>query len=316
MTTYPRPPFVFLALVATLLLAPACERTVAEEAPKRERETKEGSHEEHALRLSEEQLNSFEIRLGVASPGTVDPGIELLGEVRPNGDRLAHIVPRYPGIAREVRKTIGDAVKSGETLAVIESSESLGPYDLKTLIDGIILEKHLTRGEAVDREKQAFVVADLSTVWIDLSVYQKDIPRVRLGQEVRVRSTDGSHEDQGKVSYVTPAVDPLTRTATARVVLSNADGHWRPGMFITARALAPVEVPLVVPRSALQTLEGKSVVFVDTKDGLAPRAIALGRQGDAKVEVVSGLLPGERIAETNTFLLKAELGKGEAEHED
>ena len=277
-------------------------------------EAEHGEHED-VVRLTPEQLRDSGIAFAAAGPGTIDAGVDLLGKVGPNGDRLAHVVPRFPGIVREVRRTIGDAVHGGETLAVIESSESLAPYELKTLIDGLVIEKHLTRGEAVDRETEAFVVADLGTVWIDLSVYQKDLDRVRLGQRVRVHAGEGVPDADGTVSYLTPSVDAVTRTATARIVLPNTGGRWRPGMFVTARALEPVEVPLAVPVAAVQTLEGRSVVFVDTPDGAKPRPVVLGRQGAEQVEVLSGLASGERIAATNSFLLKAELGKSEAEHE-
>jgi cobalt-zinc-cadmium efflux system membrane fusion protein len=308
---------LLVALSGALLLGAGCRTAEPPATATPPAGSDDTAADEHgALRLSREQLESYAIRIAAASPGTVDPGVELLGEVRPNGDRLAHIVPRFPGIVREVRRSVGEQVRSGETLAIIESSDSLAPYELKTLIAGTILDKHLTLGEAVDRDKQAFVVADLSTVWVDLSVYQKDTSRVRLGQEVRVRSIDGASEAGGRLSYVTPAVDPLTRAATARVVLPNADGRWRPGMFVTARALEPADVPLVVPRSALQTIDGRQVVFVETDAGLVPRGIALGRQGEVQVEVVAGLAPGERVAETNTFLLKAELTKGASAHAD
>ncbi|MGH7340511.1 MAG: efflux RND transporter periplasmic adaptor subunit, partial [Candidatus Rokuibacteriota bacterium] len=202
--------------------------------------------------------------------GYVDDGVELLGAVRPNGDRLAHITPRFAGIVREVRRNVGDRVRAGEVLAVLESSESLAPYQLTTLIDGVIIEKHLTRGEAVDRETQCFVIADLSSVWVDLAVYQKDVARVSLGQRVRVRAAESGPEGEGTISYLTPSLDEVTRTATARVELPNAEGQWRPGMFVAARALAEHEARLVVPTGALQTMNGRDVVFVADEHGVEP----------------------------------------------
>ena len=288
-----------------------------QETPDAEHGEHEEGHDATALvHLTPEQIGAADITIATAGPGSIDAGVDLLGEVQPNGDRLAHVVPRFPGIVREVRKTIGDSVKSGDVLAVIESSESLAPYELKTLIAGLIIQKHLTLGEAVARETEAFVVADLSTVWVDLSVYQKDLSRIRMGQPVRVYGGEDIGDAEGRISYVTPSVDAVTRTATARIVLANPDGQWRPGMFITARVLEPIQVPLAVPHSAIQTVEGRSVVFVETEDGFQPRPVRLGREGGEVVEVVEGLAPGERFVAGNSFLLKAELGKGEAEHED
>jgi len=277
----------------------------------------DGEHEERevaALVLSPEQRARYGVSVEAAGPGPIDSGHELLGEVHANGDRLAHIVPRFPGVVKDVRRTAGDEVHAGDVLAVIESSESLVSYELRTLIDGVVIEKHLTLGEAVDRDRQAFVVADLSTVWVELSLYQKDFGRVRPGQRVRVQAVAGGAAADGEVSYVAPAIDPETRTTTARVELANPDRSWRPGMFVTARGHDPVPAEVRVPSDAVQLREGQRVVFVETPDGFVPRTVTLGREGATQLEIATGLAAGERVATGNTFLLKAELGKGAAEH--
>ena len=273
-------------------------------------------HQSQEIRVSPEERAAFGVVVAAASPGRIDSGVELLGAVQPNGDRLAHIVPRFGGIVREVRKAAGDLVRSGDVLATIESSESLAPYELRTLIDGIVITRHLTRGEAVDRERQVFVIADLSNVWVELSVYQKDLARVEVGQAVRVHTVDDGPSAEGIVSYITPALDPETRTATARVVLANPGRRWLPGMFVAGRTLDEGEAAVAIPRQAVQSLGGRSVVFAEAGDAFTPRPVRLGREGETLVEVVSGLSAGERIAMTNTFLLKAELSKAEAEHDD
>jgi cobalt-zinc-cadmium efflux system membrane fusion protein len=279
-------------------------------------------HEEHAERkgvaeiaLTPAQIAAAGIEIAEAGPAEIDGGSELLGEVHANGDRLAHIVPRFPGIAVEVRANAGDRVEAGDTLAVIESSDSLANYALKTLIGGVVLAKHLTRGEAVDRDKQAFVIADLSTVWVELSVYQRDLPVVAVGQRVHIHAGGQDHAAEGVISYVTPAVDELTRSAAARVVLENPERRFLPGMFVTAHVLDPEPAQVAIPRDALQTVERRHAVFVATPEGFALREVALGREGETTSEVVSGLAAGERIAVTNTFLLKAELARAEATHE-
>jgi membrane fusion protein, heavy metal efflux system len=281
-----------------------------------EKEHEHDHDEGQRVHLTSEQMQEFGVTVATAGPGTVDLGVELPGEVHPNGDRLAHIVPRFPGIVKEVRKAIGDTVRAGDVLAVVESSESLAPYQLTTLMEGTIIEKHLTRGEAVDREKQAFAIADLSTVWIDCSVFQKDLDRVGVGKRVRVSAGTGGREAEGAISYVTPVVDRPTRTATARIVLENQDGRWRPGMFVTVRVLAPVDVAVAVPHAALQNVGPDKVVFVESDEGFVPRPVKVGRAAGKNAEIVSGLAPGEHYISANAFLIKAELGKGSAEHQD
>ncbi len=272
--------------------------------------------DEHRLVLDAAARARHGLTLAAAGPGTVDLGVELLGVVQPNGDRLAHITPRFPGIVREVHRGVGDVVHAGDVLAIVESSESLAPYELRTLIDGTVIEKHLTRGEAVDRDKQCFVIADLRSVWIDLGVYQKDLDRVRLGDTVTVRAGDDGPHDDGRLGYVTPGVDPTTRTATARVVLPNPGGRWRPGMFVTATVQQPVAVPLAIPSDAVQTVANRPTAFVVDGDVVRPVPLTLGRQGERTTEVRDGLRAGDRVVAANAFLLKAELGKSSAEHAD
>lgn len=312
-----------LGLLVALTGSFACESEEdATTSASEERHAGGDDHEEEseeatpaAVVLTAEQRSAAGIEVAEVGPAAIDSGIELLGEVHPNGDRLAHITPRFPGIVREVKKNAGDRVAAGDALAIIESSDSLAPYSLKTLIDGVILAKHLTRGEAVDREKQAFIVADLSSVWVDLAVYQKDLGRIAIGQRVRIHSVNEGPDAEGEISYLTPSVDQVTRTATARVVLDNPERKFLPGMFVTAHTLDADEAALAVPRDAIQTFEGRPCVFVETPAGFVPRIVTLGREGESRVEVFAGLAQGERIAVKNTFLLKAELAKAEAEHE-
>jgi cobalt-zinc-cadmium efflux system membrane fusion protein len=316
-----RIPLVALALVLALALAAGCRRSEAPGSgeggpPSQSGATREagaaGGPDDGAMdvvRLTPAQLEQADIAIGAAGPGPVDAGIELVGEVHPNGDRLAHITPRFPGIVREVARRAGDVVHAGDVLAVIESSDSLAPYTVKTAIDGVVIAKDLTRGEAVERTKQAFVVADLSSVWVDLAVYQKDLGRIPLGQRVHIDAVGAGPAAEGTISYITPSVDQVTRTATARVVLPNAAREFLPGMFVTAHTLEITDAPVTVPRDAVQTIGGQPCVFVESKDGLIRRPIVPGRQGPERVEIVSGLAAGERIAIRNAFLLKAELAK-------
>lgn len=275
-------------------------------------------HDDHddlgLVRLSPEEIREFGIQLRRATRGVIEMMLEMPGEVRPDADRLAHIVPRYSGIVTEVRAHIGDRVQKGQVLAIIESNESLAPFEVRTLLSGTVIGKHIALGEAAARDRDAFVIADLSNVWIDVTVYQRDLDRVRVGQTVRVLV---GHEpiDEGAIVYLTPVVDDRTRTATARVVLPNDEGFWRPGMFVTAHVVVEkTEVPVAIPLTALQTLGGHPVVFVETDEGFAPEPVTLGRSGDVNVEVLAGLDAGERYVSAGGFTLKAELEKGAVGH--
>jgi membrane fusion protein, heavy metal efflux system len=321
-----------VAWILTLaLLAPAAGRAAADhdedhtDAPvaagettpshsdgEEEHEEHGGEHGEELVRLSPETLEEFDIALEVAASGSIVRSVALPAEVRPNQDRLAHIAPRFPGIVKEVRKRIGDAVRPKEVLAVIESSESLAPYTLKSDIGGVIIARHVTRGEPVSRETQAFVVANLSDVWVDISVYQNHLRLLRLGQPVLVSAGHDLEKARGEISYISPVVDEETRTATARVVLPNPEGLWRPGMFVTARVeVRRDQVSVVVPATAIELIDDRAVIFVSNGEGFEPRRVELGRSGGNHFEVLSGLVQGERYVSRGGFTLKAELARDE-----
>ncbi|RKZ07644.1 efflux transporter periplasmic adaptor subunit [bacterium] len=261
------------------------------------------------VQISAAELEEFGIVLATAGPGTISTTLSVPGEVRPNADRLAHIVPRYAGIVSEVHVAVGDRVRAGEVLALVESDESLTEFEVTTRLAGTVIEKHLTPGEAVDRGAQAFVIADLSTVWVDLTIYQRDLAQVHVGQEVEVL-VGHTARARANISYVTPVLDEQTRSATARVVLDNQDGWWRPGMFVTGIVTTSSTVARVaLERTALQTVEDYLCVFVQTGEGFAPRQIETGRMDRSHVEVLDGLSPGEVYAVEGAFTLKAELQK-------
>ena len=161
-----------------------------------------------------------------------------------------------------------------------------------------------------------FTVADLSTVWVELSVFPRDLAKVRVGQVARVKSGDAGLAAEGKVVYVAPFGSSSNQTLTARVQLPNHDRKWPPGLYVNAEVmLSSATVPLTVQTGALQTLDGDTVVFV-RNEGFEPRPVKIGRTDGDMAEVLEGLSEGESYATFNSFILKAELGKGEAAHED
>jgi cobalt-zinc-cadmium efflux system membrane fusion protein len=256
----------------------------------------------------------FGVRLVTAGPGEVDLAVELPGEVRPDPDRIAHLGPRFSGVVREVRKQVGDAVRTGDVLAVVES-ENLSTFPLKAAFDGTVIDKHIAPGETVGREEAAFIVADLSTVWVEIDIYQSALPQVHVGRPVVVTASHGKLEATGTVAYIAPVVDQATRTARARVVLPNPDGAWRPGLFVTAAVYDPVTVPVVVPRKAIHFEKGETIVFVVEGERFVERPVRVGHSGRSLAEITTGLSPGERVAEERSFLVKAELAKGEGGHD-
>ena len=192
----------------------------------------------------------------------------------------------------------------------------LASFELRAPFSGTIIERHISQGEAVGGDASAFVIADLSTVWIAATVSSRDLASVRAGLIASVRSGAKDEPVTGTVEYVSPIISEDNRTAAARIVLDNADGRWRPGLPVQITIVSErLDVPLAVEREALQTFRDWTVVFGRYGDAFEARPVALGRGDATTVEILEGLLPGESYAATNGFLIKADIEKSGASHD-
>ncbi|GLK54093.1 cobalt-zinc-cadmium efflux system membrane fusion protein [Methylopila capsulata] len=270
---------------------------------------------EGVVKLDDAKVRAAGVQLATAGPATLREELQLHGVVQANQEATVQVTPRFPGVVRTLAKRLGDQVKKGDLLAVIESNQSLTSYDLKAPITGVVTERQASLGEYVSEQKPAFVVTDLSTLWVDFSVYRRDLSKVAVGEEVRIDPEDGGAPIPATIGYVAPIGAADTQSALARAVISN-DGRLRPGLFATG-ALHTAERPvaLAVSVAAVQSLEGRDVVFVRDGDRFEARDVVLGRRDGAMVEVTSGLTAGDDYAEKNSFVVKAELAKGSASHE-
>jgi membrane fusion protein, heavy metal efflux system len=344
------------------------------------------------VRLDEKFMAEFGVEIGKAGPGIVQVHDILSGEIAFNSDKLAHIAPRVPGVVREVRKNLGDAVRAGEVLAVIESRDladakatylaaaerlslaqanfvreeslwikkitaqkeyqeskqalaesrialrsaqqklqalgftledlkalpshpeaSFTRYEITVPIDGTVVEKHIVLGEVIKEDSDPFVVADLSSVWVDLKVHQQDLAHIRIGQTVVVKGGPDL-QTEGEIAFVSHIVSETSRMAVARIVILNPDGRWRPGLFVTGRIMVDqVSANLVVPRDALVRLDGQTCLFIQTREGFAPQIVTVGRSNDSSVEITAGLEVGQNYVTRGAYTLKSELKKPSAQ---
>lgn len=165
-------------------------------------------------------------------------------------------------------------------------------------------------------ETELFRIARLDSLSVTLSLSPADAGRVAPGMRVQV--TAPGRNQSGRIGFISPVLDPATRQVPAIAILDNRSGEWRVGEPVTAAIQLPggADQTVRVPSTAVQTVEGKSVVFVRTDDGFRAAPVTLGRQDGAMVIVTRGLTGRERIAAANSFTLKSALGAAEAGHED
>lgn len=373
------------ALAALALLVGACGGEAADVALE---EDHDEQAEEAVAGMDVVELDSAALAMAgivVGQAGTVtSSALPATGTITYDQNRVSHIGPRTEGRILSLQADLGDRVRAGQVLAIVESPEvgatradlheaqsmvaiaqenherelrleqqgissrrelldaerelrqaeaallraterlqALGAghgegsqFAVTSPFDGVVVEKHATQGEVVGPADQLFTVADLGRLWIELDVYERDLRSVALAQSVQVTTTAyPDRQFEGEIVYIGDILDPARRTVRARVEVENPDGALRPGMF----ARAAIRVPgggtvVVVPRQAVQLIEGRQIVWVpgDEPGHFSARTVETGQTLDGdRIEILTGLEPGARIVTEGAFTLKAQLSKGD-----
>ena len=189
------------------------------------------------------------------------------------------------------------------------------PKELMTIyapFGGTVLEKQVLPGAYIMPGDKLYSLSDLSTVWLYIDVYEKDIAGVSPGQSVAVNSSAYPGENfNGQVTFINPILDDATRTVKVRVEMANSGGKLKPNMFVNANLNIPLGDRLVVPESSLIDTGSHKVVFVAQKeDTFVKREVTVGQEADGYVEILSGLLPGEAVVTAATFLIDSQTKLG------
>ncbi len=374
----------------------AVQKHAAAEKPGEHKDKDEAGHghdEEEQLKLGAEEIAAAGIKIEELQEQEVSEQLTVTATIRPNQDRLAHVAPRVPGRVVKVPANLGDAVKAGQTLAVLDSLEvgeahsawlqartaqalakadferaealhgdqiiarkdhlrahaeyekskaalaaaadrlrmlgvnsapaadgkAVSTFPLSTPFAGTVIEKHAILGELAQPDKPLFTVADLSKLWIEANLFEKDLGRVKVGAEAVV--TVAAYPDAtfaGKLTYIAAVVDKETRTVSARVEVANADGRLKPEMFATAAIRTGGKGKgLLLPEEAVVLMQGQPTVFIEEYGGFEPRTVELGEKLRGRVVVKTGLAAGDKVVTAGTYALKArimksQLGEGHA----
>lgn len=271
---------------------------------------------ESKVEITLEIAKTSGIVVATAGPAKIKSTLKVNGCIRVNEEQMKHVVPRYPGVLKAVHKKLGDHVAKDEVIAVVESNESLQRYEVKSDLAGTIIEKHAAPGEFVSGSEAIFIIANLSSVWVDLNIFRQDATRVKADQPVMIDGGEGLPKAIGKIAYVSPFGAENTQTLLARVVLDNVSGDWRPGLFVTGEVLfEEIEVPLAVKPGALQSFRDWTVVFINDSNRYEPVRVETGRRDADWVEIISGMKAGQRYVAEGSFIIKADILKSGATHE-
>ncbi|MFZ4761189.1 MAG: efflux RND transporter periplasmic adaptor subunit [Alphaproteobacteria bacterium] len=275
----------------------------------------ESDHAEES-RISDHAIKNLNIEILEVGSARVAETLSVSGRVTLNQNTTAQVKGRFPGVIRSVLKEPGEVVKAGDTLATVESNDSLQVYAVKSPISGTIINRNANMGE-IAGDTPLFVVADLSKLWAELFIFSKDGEKLKAGQKVRIQCLDDPVNTDSTIALVLPMAEASSQTLVARAVIKNAENHWRSGMNIRADVvLTEKEVPLAVKTEAIQRMEGNNVVFVQEEGGIYKAyPVEIGMGDSLWTEIKSGLNAGQRYVAKNSFVVKADIGKAGAEHE-
>lgn len=367
----------------------------ADKAGDKHSDPKEGqaNHgEAGSLKLTAEEIETAGIKVDELAAQEVSEQLIVTATIRPNQDRITHIAPRVPGRIVKVSANLGDQVKAGQALVVLDSLEvgeahsaylqaktqlavakadferaeklhgeqiiaqkdllrahaeydkaqasfaaagnklrmlGVGPapaedgravstFPLSTPFAGTVIEKHAILGELAQPDKSVFTVADLSRLWIEANLFEKDLGRVKPGAEAAITVDAYPGESfQGRLTYIAAVVDKETRTVQARVEVANPGGRLKPEMFATAairtsgNGVAGKDRALVLPQEAVVLMQGQPTAFVAEDGGFEPRVVELGDKLRGKVVIKSGLKAGDKVVVAGSYALKARLLKSQ-----
>ncbi len=267
-------------------------------------------HDDHAGHDHDAQGHEEEsvgLEIEVVTGGIVERMGSFPAEIQVNRDRAAAVSPKYAGTVRELHVEIGDTVKAGDVLATVESRETLASYSVTAPLAGTVVSRGKSVGELAGEETVLFEIVDLSSVWVEVHVFPQYRHAIKKGQEVHLIASDG-HEVETVIDYVSPLIDPQTRTVKARCVLAGGGDDFSPGAFVRAQiAVESVLARVRIEKDAVQTMNGETIIFIEDEDGIEPRDVHVGISGGDFVEIESGLEPGEKYVAHGAFDLKAEL---------
>lgn len=204
-------------------------------------------------------------------------------------------------------------ISEGQINEILRTGRVRRTLTLFAPVSGVVVEKKLLQGQATMAGEALYTIADLSNVWVDVQLREADAAAVSAGSAAAIEVTGlPGRSFNGRVTYVYPTLDSVSRAIRARVAVANTGGALKPGMYATVRLLTPGRSTLTVPNSALLRTGERNVVFVDMGNGeLMPHDVEIGRTATDYVEILAGLEAGQRVVTSAQFLLDSESNLGE-----
>ncbi len=256
------------------------------------------------------------VKTSAAQAGTIAQKVKLEGRILLNPYKTANIGARFSGVVKSLKVNLGDKVKKGQVLGIIESNESLNSLKLIAPRSGTVTAVDVMVGSIVNQER-ILQIADLSDVWAEFHLFPSDMPLVKKGQKITTFSLDNKDlKTASKVERISGTADLASQTALIITSFKNTDMAWKPDMHVEAEVVVNNKnANLIVKETALQKFRDFTVVFAKIKDTYEVRMLELGASDGEHVEVLSGLKEGTEYVSENSFLIKADVEKSGASHD-
>ena len=254
-----------------------------------------------------EKVNKGQLLASIYSPELVTTQKELLTALQTkNSD---------PSIYKAVRNKLKLWKLSKKQIETLENSkEVISEFPIYANVAGVVTMKMIDEGNYVKEGQGLFMISNLNTVWADFDAYEKQIPLIKKGDEIIIRSNSNPNKDiKATISFIDPILNTSTRTVIIRAVLNNYKGELKPGMFVqgaikSSNSFNPNAVNVVVPKTAVLWTGTRSVVYV-RKQGVEPifemRNVTLGNEINNSYEILEGLDVNEEIVTNGTFTVDA-----------
>ncbi len=270
---------------------------------------------EGRVTITEPSAQEARIVVEQAGPRVIHDLLPLYGRVVVNPDAVRELGARFAGEVKSVNVAVGDLVQAGDLLARIEANDSLQVYSVTAPIGGVVTARLINPGEQAG-DATLFKISDLTQLWVELSVFPRDLGRLRVEQTVRLHSPGGDDSATGKIVRMAPAGAGPAQAVPVWVAFDNSNSNWTPGLYVNADVkTGGAAVPLAVRVSGLQTFRDFTVVFARVGETYEVRMLELGRSDGEYVEVLGGLKPGAEYVSGNSYLIKADIEKSGASHD-
>ncbi|UUS13696.1 efflux RND transporter periplasmic adaptor subunit [Stenotrophomonas sp. CD2] len=274
----------------------------------------EGALESTTIAAQDAKENG--IKVAAVGQGAIRTQLEVQGTVVPSESAQSQVTARFPGTVRSLTANVGDSVKAGQVLATVDSNLSLSRYSITAPRSGVVITRPAQVGSGAAEGEVLFEIADLSQVWVDVHVFGADASLLRPGEEIEVVDLYGGEPTVGRVQRILPGTAAASQSVVGRAVLDNQSGKWRPGAGVNVRITTASEnAALIVPLSAVQSMDGGDAVFVREGETYASHPVKLGVRDATNVQVLEGLKAGDEVVVAQSYLIKADIEKSAAGHD-